>query len=114
MTRTAFFLLKVFFSLFFFFFSHPFFYLFFFPLCLSLSPAVCLGFASLKDGQIKSSSFFQILSPNHPSASSSRLILLADLWAAQGESAGISIFNKELLGRDGRGWGGGKGRGIGS
>lgn len=79
-TRTALFLLKVFFfSLFF--FPCPFFY-HFFPLCLSPSPAVCLGFASLKDGQIKSSSFFQILSPNHPSASSSRPILLADLQAA--------------------------------
>lgn len=110
-TRKALFLLKVFFSPFFSFFP-PLFSIF--SLCLSPSPAVCLGFASLKDVQIKSSSFFQILSPNHPSASSSHPILLADLWAAQGESASISIFNKELLGRDGSGWGGGKGRGIGS
>lgn len=112
MTGTAHFLLKVFFfsffpTLFFYLPPPP-------PPRLSPSPAVCLSFASLKDGQIKSFSFFQILSPNHPSASSSRPILLADLRAAQGESAGISIFNKELLGRDGRGWGGGNRKGISS
>lgn len=85
------------------------FFFFFFLLCLFLSPAVRRGFASWKDGQIKSSSFFQILSPNHPSASSSPPHSPRRFTGSPGESAGISIFNKELLGRDGSRQGGGQG-----
>lgn len=99
-TSTALFLLKVFIFLSF----HPFFYLLS-PLPLSL-PCCVPRLCELEDSLIKSSSFFQILSPNHPSPSSPRLILLVDLRAAQRESASISIFNKELLAR--KGWQGGR------
>lgn len=109
-TSTALFLLKVFIFLSF----HPFFYLLS-PLPLSL-PCCVPRLCELEDSLIKSSSFFQILSPNHPSPSSPRLILLVDLRAAQRERALAFLIKSCLQGRDGRAGGGWarKGRGIGS
>lgn len=110
MTRTALSLLKLFsFSPFLFF--HPFFclsFFFFSPLPLSIprcAPRLC----ELEGRPDKKLVFLSDPFTNHPSASSSPPHSPRRFTGSPGESAGISIFNKEPLRREGSGRGGGQG-----